>query len=98
MVVNVQTKKETFIPHTHPPQGTSPSTYPTHLLKVQRLSPMETEVRQRKGLCYNYDEKYSLGHRCKENELFQIDMTTQALTEDIGITGTPYLQVEDTNS
>jgi hypothetical protein len=25
---------------------------------------------QLKGLCYNYDEKYFLGHKCKEKNLF----------------------------
>jgi hypothetical protein len=98
MVINAQTKKPTFIPHTHPPQGNSPSTTPTHPLKVQRLSPMEMEDHQRCGLYYNCDEKYALGHRCKEHKLFQIDMTTQALTEDISIEETPELQVEDTNT
>jgi hypothetical protein len=54
--------------------------------------------RQRRALCYNCDEKYALGHWCKEQKLFQIDMTTQALTEDISIEETPKLQVEDTNT
>jgi hypothetical protein len=33
--------------------------------------------RQLKGLCYNCDEKYFLGHKCKEQKLFM------AITEDI---------------
>jgi hypothetical protein len=33
--------------------------------------------RQLKGLCYNYDEKYFLGHKCKEQNLFM------AISKDI---------------
>jgi hypothetical protein len=32
---------------------------------------------QLKGLCYNYDEKYFLGHKCKDQKLFT------AISEDI---------------
>ena len=33
--------------------------------------------RQLKGLCYNCDDKYFLGHKCKEQNLFM------AISEDI---------------
>jgi hypothetical protein len=32
---------------------------------------------QLKGLCYNYDDKYFLGHNCKEQNIFM------AISEDI---------------
>jgi hypothetical protein len=32
---------------------------------------------QLKGLCYNYDDKYFLGHKCKEQKIFM------AIPEDI---------------
>ncbi|GAU15122.1 hypothetical protein TSUD_08600 [Trifolium subterraneum] len=32
---------------------------------IKRLSPAELQVRREKGLCYNCDEKYAQGHRCK---------------------------------
>jgi hypothetical protein len=82
-VINAQAKKSTFIPHTQPPRVNSPSTTPTHPLQVERLSPMEMENRQRRGLRYNCDEKYAPVHRCKEQKLFQIDMITPTPTEDI---------------
>ena len=53
---------------------------------------------QRRGLYYNCDEKYAPDHRCKEQKLFQIDMTTQALTEDTTTEDTLELQIEDTNT
>ena len=34
------------------------------------------EDRQKRGLCYNCDEKYSRGHKCKEQKLFHIDVTS----------------------
>lgn len=32
---------------------------------IKRLSPAELQARREKGLCYNCDEKYIQGHRCK---------------------------------
>jgi hypothetical protein len=98
-VINEQTKKTNdFIPHTHLSRVNSPSTTPTHPLKVQIFSLEEMVDHQRHGLCYNCDEKYAPSHRCKEYKLFQIDMTTLALTEELTIKETPKLLVEDTNT
>ena len=36
-------------------------------LPVKRLSPAKLKIRREKGLCYNCDEKYALGHKCKGN-------------------------------
>jgi hypothetical protein len=35
------------------------------------------DKRQLKGLCYNCDDKYFLGHKCKEHKIFM------AISEDI---------------
>jgi hypothetical protein len=59
---------------------------------------MEITDHQRGGHCYNCDETYAPSHWCKEHKLFQIDMTTHALTKDISIKETPELQVEDMNT
>jgi hypothetical protein len=32
---------------------------------------------QLKGICYNYDEKYFTGHKCKEQNIFM------AISEDV---------------
>ncbi|MED6208727.1 hypothetical protein PIB30_047950 [Stylosanthes scabra] len=37
-----------------------------------RLSAAEIKQRQDKGLCYYYDEKYSLGHKCKSSYLLLV--------------------------
>jgi len=70
MVINAQTKKPSFISHTHPSWVDSSSTTPTHPLKEQRLCPVEMIDYQIHGICYNCDEKYALVHRCKEKKLF----------------------------
>jgi hypothetical protein len=50
------------------------------------------------GSFYNCDEKYAIGHQCKEHKLSQIYMTTQSMIKDINTKGTSELQVEDTNT
>ena len=38
--------------------------------------------RKKQGLCYYCDEKYSLGHKCKEPKFFQIDATDHNSSEE----------------
>ena len=51
------TFKESNFPSTNNPQPT-------------RLTPQQLEERREKGLCFNYDSKYSKGHKCGEKKLF----------------------------
>jgi hypothetical protein len=46
-------------------------------LKIQKLTRAEMVERQLKGLCYNCDDKYFPGHKCKEQNNFM------AISEDI---------------
>jgi hypothetical protein len=72
-VVSSQNQKPSFIPHPKPVTTTTPSAP----LKIQKLTGDEMAERQLKGLCYNCDEKYFSGHKCKEQNLFM------AISEDI---------------
>jgi hypothetical protein len=72
-VVSSQNRKPTFIPRPKPVNPTTPSAP----LNIQKLTWDEMVERQLKGLCYNCDEKYFLGHKCKEQNLFM------AISEDI---------------
>jgi hypothetical protein len=72
-VVSSQNRKPSFIPH---PKLVNPTT-PSAPLKIQKLTRDEMVERQLKGLCYNCDEKYFPGHKCKEQNLFM------AISEDI---------------
>ncbi|XP_023920704.1 uncharacterized protein LOC112032172 [Quercus suber] len=42
-------------------------------LPVKRISPAQMEERKKKGLCYNCDEKWIPGHKCKSAMLFLLD-------------------------
>lgn len=42
---------------------------PTPSLPVKRLSPAEIKEKRDKGLCFTCDEKYNVGHRCKNRVL-----------------------------
>jgi hypothetical protein len=58
------------------PKPVNPTT-PSAPLKIQKLTRAEMDERQLKGLCYNCDDKYFPGHKCKEQNLFM------AISEDI---------------
>jgi hypothetical protein len=60
-VVSSQNWKPSFIPRPKPVNPTTPSTP----LKIKKLTRDEMDECQLKGLCYNCDEKYFLGHKCK---------------------------------
>jgi hypothetical protein len=72
-VVSSQNHKPSFIPRTKPLTTTPPSTP----LKIQKFIRAEMVERQLKGLCYNCDEKYFMGHKCKEQNIFM------AILEDV---------------
>jgi hypothetical protein len=72
-VVSSQNHKPSFIPHPKPVNPTTPSAP----LKIQKLTRAEMVERQLKGLCYNCDDKYFPGHKCKEQNIFM------AISEEI---------------
>jgi hypothetical protein len=71
--VSSQNRKTSFIPR---PKPVNPTTLSTPL-KIQKLSWDEMLECQLKGLCYNYDDKYFSGHKCKEQNIFM------AISEEI---------------
>jgi hypothetical protein len=71
-IVSSQNRKPSFFPCPKPVNPTTPSPP----LKIQKLTRAEMAERQLKGLCYNCDDKYFPGHKCKEQNLFM------ALSED----------------
>jgi hypothetical protein len=71
--VSSQKRKTSFIPHPKPVNPTTPSAP----LKIQKLTRVEMAECQLKGLCYNCDDKYFPGHKCKEQNLFM------AISKDI---------------
>jgi hypothetical protein len=72
-IVSSQNRKPSFILCPKPVNPTTPSAQ----LKIQKLTRAEMVERQLKGLYYNCDEKYFVGHKCKEQKFFM------AISEDI---------------
>jgi hypothetical protein len=72
-VVSSQNRKPSFIPRTKPVTPTPPSTP----VKIHKLTRDEIVEHQLKGLCYNCDDKYFAGHKCKEQKIFM------AISEDV---------------
>ena len=46
---------------------------PKTRLPIKRISPAQMEERNKKGLCYNCDEEWVPGHKCKNVMLFLLD-------------------------
>jgi hypothetical protein len=72
-IVSSQNRKPSFIQR---PKPVNPTTLSAPL-KIQKLTKAEMAEHQLKGLCYNCDDKYFPGHKCKEQNLFM------AIFEDI---------------
>ena len=60
-VVSSKNRKPSFIAH---PKPINPIT-PSSPLKIQKLTRAKMAERQLKGLCYNCDDIYFPGHKCK---------------------------------
>jgi len=60
-IISAQNHKHSFVPLTQP---TSP-TLPLTPINIQKLTRVEMEEHQLKGICYNCDDTYFLGHKCK---------------------------------
>jgi hypothetical protein len=71
--VSSQNQKPSFIPRTKPVNPT-PTFTPLNIQKLTRDEMVEHQV---KGLCYNCDEKYFCGHKCREKNIFM------AILEDV---------------
>lgn len=56
-------------------------------LKIQCLTLEEMVDLQCKGLCYNCDEKFVKGHKCKEQTLFHMDMHVPPTSEEVTLEG-----------
>jgi hypothetical protein len=65
-IISSQIQKPPFLPCHKPTNPTPPATP----LKIHKLTRDEMVDHQLKGLCYNCDEKYFLGHKCKEHKIF----------------------------
>ena len=42
-------------------------------ISIKRLTPAQMDERRKRGLCYNCDEKWRVGHKCKYAKLFLLE-------------------------
>ncbi|XP_075633382.1 uncharacterized protein LOC142605839 [Castanea sativa] len=42
-------------------------------IPIKRITPTQMDDRRKKGLCYNCDEEWGLGHKCKNVKLFLLE-------------------------
>ncbi|KAH7670301.1 Retrotransposon gag domain-containing protein [Dioscorea alata] len=60
----------------------SPPTHHSLTLPIKRLSTAEMRESREKGLCYNCDEKFSPGYKCKTQKLFLLDVQLPLYKEE----------------
>ncbi|CAJ2641599.1 unnamed protein product [Trifolium pratense] len=74
---------------TPPPTNPPPTTLSNRPTPIKRLSPAELQARRERGLCYNRDERYQPGHRCRRQFYILIaepdsyDEQTETLTNQL---------------
>jgi hypothetical protein len=92
-IVSSQNRKPSFIPHPKPVNHTTSSAP----LKIQKLTRDEMVEHQIKGLCYNCDDIYFLGQKCKEQNHFMA-ISRDILEEDVETPLVPEsLEITDIN-
>jgi len=78
-----QTSTSRF-PYTKPPLLPTPPHKPPdppRSMPIRRLSPTEMQLRHNQGLCFNCDERFHTGHRCKSKKFLLLlsDLINQTL-------------------
>lgn len=48
----------------------APKTNPSPTVPIKKITPAEMAVKRAQGLCYNCDENFVYGHKCKKQQLF----------------------------
>ena len=48
---------------------------------IKHLSESEMQACREKGLCYNYDGKFTQGHQCNEQNLYLLDVVSPPALE-----------------
>lgn len=64
--------------NSHPPLLSPPP------LPVRRLSPTELHEKRPKGICYNCDQKWTMGHRCRSQYLLLLGTANDELEDSPG--------------
>ena len=68
-----------------PPKVPTLTNTKNNRLPIKRISLAQMEERKKKGLCYNCDEKWGLGHKCKNAMLFLLDCVEFMPNANLGV-------------
>ena len=72
-----------------PTPSAKPPFIPTNSTRVplgtnfKRLTWNEMQARCEKGLCYNCNEKFASGHRCKTQQVYMLEVLTEDVKDDL---------------
>lgn len=75
-----------------PPLLPTPSVH--HNPPIRRLTSQQLQERKSKGLCFNCDEKWTLGHTCQAKKLFLLQLIP--MSDDYDLVQTEVTMEEDT--
>ena len=67
--------------NTSTPSGAK-DTNPERILPIRKLSPTELQRRRQQRLCYNCDEKYTMGHKCKKLFFIELEEENEEAIEE----------------
>lgn len=56
------------------PQLPSPTTHGSTSVPIRRLTQQEMQERRAKGLCFNCDDKFERGHKCRSPQFLSLIM------------------------
>jgi len=73
-IINSHGKSLSFTPRSRPSMAPTTMSTSSQPLKVEILSPTNMEKCQQLKLCYNFYERYVSCHKCKEQNIFRIDV------------------------
>lgn len=54
-------------------------------IPIKRITPAQMDERRKKGLCYNCDEKWRPGHKCRNAKLFLLEGIELVYGENCGV-------------
>ncbi|KAM7497180.1 hypothetical protein LguiA_021594 [Lonicera macranthoides] len=76
------TYSPTTKPDTKTPSLPNKFTTPNAVVPVKKITPAEMQARREKGLCYNCDEQYTYGHKCKRPQVYHISGEEEKIESD----------------
>lgn len=66
---------------------------------TKKLTYQELKEKREKGLCFNYDKKYTKGHNCRNQKLYRLEITEEKeVSDDQGFNEVEYQEEPETLS